>query len=255
MTLHDAARVGFAAGSATYERGRPEYPEALGGWLAAALGLGPGRVVADVGAGTGRFTARLVATGADVVAVEPVAEMRARIAAAAPGATALDGSAEALPLADASVDALVCAQAFHWFDSPAVLREFHRVLRPGGRLGLVWNVRDESTGWVAELTRVFEPHEGDAPRHRTGRWKAAFEPPRWFTPPRVETFPHRHVGPFERVVVDRVLSVSFVAALPEADRAAVAARVRALPDRHPALRGPEVAFPYLTEAWLAVRVD
>ena len=108
------------------------------------MGLGSGRRVLDLGAGTGKFTKYLLATGAEVVAVEPVVAMRERLTAAFPRVRALSGQAEAIPLGDATVDAVVCAQAFHWFATPAALAEIVRVLRPGGQLGLIWNVRDET---------------------------------------------------------------------------------------------------------------
>ncbi|WP_245442530.1 class I SAM-dependent methyltransferase [Methylobacterium terrae] len=142
--LHPAAATGFASGADTYAKGRPDYPAALSTWLREALRLGPGRAVADLGAGTGKFTGLVAATGADVTAVEPVDAMRARLAASLPGVAALAGSAEAIPLPDGSLDALVCVQAFHWFSTPAALAEIRRVLKVGGRFGLVWNVRDEA---------------------------------------------------------------------------------------------------------------
>lgn len=251
--IHTAAATGFAAAAETYAAGRPDYPEAVGGWLTGALGLAPGRRVLDLGAGTGKFTARLVATGAEVLAVEPVAEMRARLAADLPGVTALPGTAEAIPLPDASLDAVTCAQAFHWFATPEALAEMARVLRPGGRLGLVWNLRDQSEPWVAALTALMEPHEGDAPRVHHGTWRQLFPTPA-FGPLDTVTFPHAHTGPFAQVVEARVMSVSFIAALPEAARAAFGAQLNALADRFPALAGRGVVrFPYRTECHALTR--
>ncbi len=166
--IHRAAAQGYGAEADTYVTGRPDYPAAVTGWLAADLGLGPGRRVLDLGSGTGKFLPILRATGASVVAVEPVDAMRARIAGAHPEVEALAGTAEAIPLDAASLDAVVCAQSFHWFATAAALTEIARVLRPGGRLGLIWNVRDETVPWVAALSRITDPHEGGAPRYRTG---------------------------------------------------------------------------------------
>ncbi len=118
----------------------------------------------DLGAGTGKFTRLLARTGARVVAVEPVDAMRAQLAEALPQVQALAGSAQSIPLANGFADALVCAQAFHWFATVEALEEMRRVLTAEGRLGLVWNVRDESLDWVAEITRIITPYEGDAPR-------------------------------------------------------------------------------------------
>ncbi|UHC13840.1 methyltransferase domain-containing protein [Methylobacterium currus] len=253
--LHPAAASGFAAGAETYAKGRPDYPAALTAWLRDGLRLGPGRSVADLGAGTGKFTGLLAATGAEVTAIEPVGAMRARLAASLPGVTALAGSAEAMPLAEASLDALVCAQAFHWFSTPAALAEIRRVLTVGGRLGLVWNVRDESTPWVAELTTIMNAHEGDAPRYHTGAWRRLF-PAEGFGPLHEATFPYGHRGTPEQVILDRTLSVSFIAALPDAERARVARAVRDLIDRTPELAGrDEVTFPYRTQVYWCERVS
>ncbi|MEO7639939.1 MAG: class I SAM-dependent methyltransferase, partial [Ramlibacter sp.] len=110
-SVHPAASEGFAKEAASYGRGRPDYPAALDRWLGSALGLASGRCVADVGAGTGKFSKRLAATGAETIAVEPVDAMRAQ-AALLPGVQALAGTAQSIPLPDASLDAAVCAQAF-----------------------------------------------------------------------------------------------------------------------------------------------
>ncbi|MGX7708059.1 class I SAM-dependent methyltransferase [Methylobacterium sp. Gmos1] len=254
--LHPAAADGFSAGADTYARGRPDYPAALAIWLRDALRLGPGRRVADLGAGTGKFTAVLAATGAAVTAVEPVDAMRARLAAALPGVTAVAGSAEAMPLADGSLDALVCAQAFHWFSTPAALAEIRRVLRVGGRLGLVWNVRDEAAApWVAELTAIMNAHEGDAPRFHTGAWRRPF-PAQGFGPLHEAAFAHGHAGTPEQVILDRTLSVSFIAALPEGERERVAQGVRELIARTPELAGRDrVTFPYRTQVYWCERVS
>ena len=252
-SVHAAARQGFEKQAAAYARGRPDYPGALGGSLRDALGLGPGRVVADVGAGTGKFTPLLAATGADVIAVEPVDAMRAQITATQPAVRALPGTADALPLADAALDAIVCAQAFHWFATRAALDEFARVLKAGGRLGLVWNVRDESVDWVAALTAIITPFEGDAPRFHKGDWRKPFPHPGFGA--LVETrLPYEHVGPPRQVIVDRFMSVSFIAALPDARHTQVRAEIEALVATHPELRGRElVRFPYTTRAFACQR--
>ena len=247
--IHEAAARGFAQAVADYERGRPGYPPAAVERLCEAAGIGPGRAVLDLAAGTGKLTRLLVPTGAEVVAVEPVEQMRAALARALPEATALAGTAEDLPLPDDSVDAVVAGSAFHWFRGDEALEEIHRVLRPGGSLGLLWNVRDESVRWVAELTAIMEPYRGAAPGYRSGAWQDAFARTALFTPLRREGFGHVHRLEPEAVVA-RVASVSFVAALPESDRATVLARVRALLARDLATRGREVVeLPYRTDLW------
>src|SRR4051794_1947800 len=140
-----AASFGLAARE--YERGRPGYPEAALDWL-----LPPdARDVVDLGAGTGKLTRQLAGRNLHVVAVEPSDGMRAELARALPDATALPGAAERIPLPDASADAVLVAQAWHWVDAEAAVPEVVRVLRPGGRLGLLWNLRDETVDWVAAL--------------------------------------------------------------------------------------------------------
>jgi len=252
-SIHAAAARGFANASATYARGRPDYPAALDGWLRDALGLGPGRIVLDLGAGTGKFTTRLSTTGAAVIAVDPVPEMLDELLRACPGIDARAGRADALPVDDGALDAVVCAQAFHWFATVEALAEIHRVLRPGGALALVWNVRDERVAWVRRLTDLLTPYEGDAPRFRSGRWRDVF-PAEGFGALDEIRFEHVHTGPAERVIVDRSLSVSFIAALPDDEQARVRQALHALVDGEATLAGrAEVVFPYETLAYRCVK--
>ncbi|MBV8605331.1 MAG: methyltransferase domain-containing protein [Pelomonas sp.] len=255
--VHAAAQRGFDAEAARYASGRPDYPAGLLDWLRDELGLTEGREAVDLGAGTGKFTALLARTGAGLSAVEPVDKMREQLAQRLPAVRALEGTAQAMPLADAAVDAVVCAQAFHWFASEDALAEIHRVLRPQGRLGLVWNVRDESVDWLARVTAIMTPHEGDAPRFYKGDWRRPFEgaaAAAWFTPLQCRVLRHEHVGPPEAVILDRFLSVSFIAALDASRKAGVAAQLQALIKEHPDLRGRDiVAVPYRTEAYWCER--
>lgn len=254
MSIHDAAQTGFTAEAGTYERGRPEYPEGVLHWLRDTLRIGAGGTVVDLGAGTGKFTKLLARTGADLIAIEPVEAMRDRLAQTVPDARVIAGTAASMPIGEASVDAVVCAQAFHWFADGQSLREMRRVLRPGGRLGLIWNVRDESVDWVAAITAIITPYEGDAPRFHTGKWKRPFDDQSLFTAPQRTSFAHQHVGSFQQVVIDRFLSVSFIAALPATRKREVETALRALPEKFPVLRETRVAFPYLTEAWASERI-
>jgi len=172
--IHHSAAGGYAVGADTYVRGRPDYPAELGDWLREQLGLAQGRTVIDLGAGTGKFTPALIATGARVIAVEPVPEMLAKLSASFPHVQTLSGTADSIPLPDASVDAVVCAQSFHWFATHAALAEILRILKPGGKLGLVWNLRDASIPWVAQLDAIVNRVEGETPRYYTGAWRHAF---------------------------------------------------------------------------------
>ena len=252
--IHRSASEGFSAKADAYARGRPDYPDAIANWLRDRLGLRPGKTVIDLGAGTGKFTRYLRDTGAHVIAVEPVKEMRAKIVAALPDADARDGTATSIPLPDSSADAVVCAQAFHWFATTDALREIHRVLKPGGRLGLIWNIRGESVDWIAALTTIIAPHEGDTPRFTKGTWRAVF-PFRGFTDLHEDHFAHAHTGSPEDVIINRVRSTSFIAALPPDEEAKVVAQLRALIAATPALAGKtEVRVPYSTVAYWTEKV-
>lgn len=230
-----------------YERGRPGYPDALIAYLRQTVGIGPHARVVDVGAGTGKFTRELVRTGAHVIAVEPVAGMRERCARELPFVPVLGGVAEALPLADNSARAVVAAQAFHWFASPAAVAEVHRVLVDEGAFVLVWNVRDERTPWVREMSKLLEPHSGSAPRYKDGSWRAVLESSGKFGSLWRASFEHAQVGA-PGMVLDRVASVSYVAALDPAERARLLASVGELV-RAQSDAGGQVTLPYVTEVW------
>ena len=247
MDLHPATR-GFETAGERYERGRPDYPPSAIDWLLDRLRLAGRRDarVLDIGAGTGKLTRPLLERGLDVIAVEPVAGMRATLERTAPGADVRAGQAEALPLADAEVDAVVAGQAFHWFANATALREFARVLRADGHLGLTWNRRDLSQPLQAAIGRLIAPYRADAPAHATDAWRASFTKAAPFAP-----VAERRIAYTQRLyadgLVDRVLSISFVSALPESERRSVAARVRALAGDAP------VQLRYITEVIVYAR--
>jgi SAM-dependent methyltransferase len=239
--IHDAAQTGFSRAAAEYERGRPGYPPAA----LEPLHLSPELVVLDLAAGTGKLTRALAASGATVIAVEPVAEMRAALPSSA---EALDGTAEAIPLGDGSVDLVTVAQAFHWFDGDAALAEIHRVLRPGGRLALIWNRRVEDDPVNVAFDAIVDPHREGVPTHRRDEWRAAFERSTLFGPLEERVFDNEQVLDSDGLA-DRIGSISFIASLPDGERAHVLADVRAL-----AADGP-VTVPYTTEVFVWKRLD
>jgi SAM-dependent methyltransferase len=224
--LHEAAR-GFATSVEEYERGRPGYPREAVRFLTERLRLGPGTTVLDLAAGTGKLTRELARTGARVVAVEPLTAMREVLVARQPDVSALAGTAEEIPLPDGAVAAVTVGQAFHWFDGERALAEIHRVLRPAGRLGLIWNRRDDAQPLQARLTELVEPHRGSAPGHASRAWRRAFARTTLFTPLAERRFRHDHETDADGLAA-RVASISFVAALPPEERAHVLAQVRSL---------------------------
>jgi SAM-dependent methyltransferase len=218
----DPLAASFGRVADAYDLGRPSYPPEALGWLAAELGLGGRSTVLDLAAGTGKLSAGLVPLVGRVVAVEPVAEMRRVLAARLPQVEAVAGTAEAIPLSDAAVDAVIVGAAFHWFDAGEALGEIHRVLRPGGGLGLMWNRPEwEGESWYPAFSAVLEHARaaaGDPPnRYAAGEWRAALERSHLFGPPRKREFRHvHHVTRAEFLA--RVESWSVLAALADEDR-------------------------------------
>jgi len=226
--------LSFGAEAAAYERGRPSYPPEAINWLLPS----DARDVLDLGAGTGKLTTRLVERGLDVIAVDPIPEMLDLLSSALPDTPALLGTAEEIPLPDDSIDAVLVAQAWHWFDPERAIKEVARVLRPGGRLGLVWNNRDERLGWVKDLGHVIG-HEAD-PFSQSAALPAPFtdiqrEQIDWTS----------YLTP--QALIDLVASRSYCITSPERVRARTLDRVRELLATHPALANVSgLALPYIT---------
>jgi SAM-dependent methyltransferase len=243
-SVHPVARAGFAE-AGLYERARPGYPPEVVAWLVEHLRLGPSAVAVDLAAGTGKLTRLLVGSGARPVAIEPVAGMRTVLAGLGLGVPVLAGGAEGLPLRTGSGDAVTVAQAFHWFDADAAFSELHRVLRPGGRVGLVWNVRDRSVDWVDRVWAVMDRVERRAPWRDHDRADDDGVGGRaGFGPVHRATFQHHHRVTADGVA-DRFRSVSHVAVLPGPEQAAVLAEVRAVLSTHPDTAGrDELLVPY-----------
>ena len=234
--IHPAAADGFASNADDYERTRPGYPSAAVAHLTEVLGLGPGVTVVDVAAGTGKLTRPLLHTGARVIAVEPVAEMRAVLSRSSPGAEVRDGTAEHLPLDDGSTAAVTVAQAFHWFDGAGALREFARVLCPRGGLAVVYNHRDRVVPWLAAVNRLVEVHRLGTPQQWDGRWREAFTAAGPFTALADATFDNPQVlTPDE--LVGRIRSMSYVGALPPSEQARLLDDVAHLVATHPDTAG------------------
>jgi ubiquinone/menaquinone biosynthesis C-methylase UbiE len=222
VSKRDRYRLSFGSVAEAYERARPLYAVEALEWLRERLPL---RRVLDVGAGTGKLTRQLAAIGADVVAVEPDDEMRAVFARVVPSVEVLAGSAEELPVPDASFDVLTAAQAFHWFDLDRALPEARRVLRPGGGIALLWNEWSDEDELTHALNRIVR-------RRRPGEILGTGEEHPLTSS---NLFENRELRKFEHMeeldpetVVERVSSVSAIVNLPPSDRDRVLRDVRAL---------------------------
>lgn len=254
--INPHAVSGFAQAASYYSRGRPGYPEALAEWLRGPIALGPGKMLIELGAGTGQCTLLLIHTGAHVLAVEPAAQMRSQFLSAYPEGRIVAGSAQAIPAPSASADAVVCAQSFHWFAQEASLAEIARVLKTQGVLALIWNVPDERVDWVADICEILDPVERTAPcQYKRGTWQKVF-PDRRFTSLQRAEFLHWHRGSPEEVIIQRAASLSYVANLEAAHREAIIDQLRGFIRSHPALTNRlMIDFPYRTFAYHCQRTD
>jgi SAM-dependent methyltransferase len=245
--VHRTAAIGFQLAADAYRRGRPDYPPEAIEAIVGAAELGSGRRVVDLAAGTGALTRPLVASGARVVAVEPVEAMREILTRTVPEAQPCAALAEALPFVGGAFDAVTVAQAFHWFDAERARVEIHRVLSDRGVLALIWNVRDDRDPLQAALTSLMEPYRRTTPSHRGERWRAAFGDASGFEPLARSTFRLDQRLDVDRLV-DRVSSVSFIAALGPDERARVERAVRSLTEGR-----KEVVLRYRTDVWITRR--
>jgi SAM-dependent methyltransferase len=228
----DAHARSFGPAAGRYEQGRPPYPAVAVDWL---LPAGARRVL-DLGAGTGKLTRELLGRGFEVTAVDPSEGMLTELRRVLPGVPALPGAAEDIPLPDCHVDAVLVAQAWHWVDRARAVPEIARVLSPGGRLGLIWNLRDERENWVRRLGEILDSPES--------RRHTEVGPP--FGPVETRDFGWTHrIGPEQ--LLDLVASRSYVILLPPDERAGLLAQVRQLMATHPALVGQTLFdLPYVT---------
>lgn len=245
MRIHPVAAKGFAREADAYERARPAYAQEAIDWIGERTGLGPGRTVVDVGAGTGKLTRQLVATGARVVAVEPIPEMRAKL----DGVEALDGTAEELPLADGSVDLVTAGQAFHWFHPGRAVPELHRVLKAGGWVAILWNTRVPEHPLHQAIEAVFDEPEPAVVRTQDVDVGAMFGESTLFGAVEERVFPNDQM--LTRAGLrDRFASTSFIAVRDDGPREALLDRIVALVD---GLEEP-FSFPCVTEVFLIPRL-
>jgi SAM-dependent methyltransferase len=233
-------RAGSFGGTASdYERGRAPYPDEAVRWLVE----GASKIV-DLGAGTGKLTSAVSRYAKEVLALEPQHQMLLHLQRAAPSALLACSVGESLPVRSGWADVVVVAQAFHWFDQQRAVPEIRRILSPGGRLGLIWNVRDESIDWVAELARIAGPENSLETRAQLDRLPGfrPFEHRTWRTTQVMD----------EATLLAHVRSRSNVAAMTERDRRRALNQIAELCNTHSALAG-RVSFdlPYETHAFRA----
>ncbi|HEV2685730.1 MAG TPA: class I SAM-dependent methyltransferase [Actinomycetota bacterium] len=247
--VHRSAAIGFDKAAEVYERARPGYPIEAIDFVVEQLGDGP---YVDVAAGTGKLTRELVARGLDVIAVEPVQGMRRTFASVLPGVPILAGTAESLPFDDHSIGGITAAQAAHWFDAARAVQEFHRVLKPGGRIALLWNARDESFDWVRRVTEIIDPYERmhGTPRYKHGAWRPPFDESPLIKPVGQRRFAYAQPMTMQGFL-DRFNSCSFIAVLDDSAKAEVIGKLRDLVRTHPDLAGRErFEQPYVTEVYV-----
>lgn len=214
-SIHPAAQTGFASSAELYQQVRPSYPKAITTWLTEHLHLKADDYVLDLGAGTGKFLANLTQVSKHVYAAEPIKEMLQQLCLQYPQVHSVQASSQALPFAEQNFDAVLCAQSFHWFADIESLKEIHRVLKPKAALGLIWNQRDERVDWVKALAELVFQYEADTPRFHNQAWKKVFDQSSLFNPIDLQRFDHQQSGRVEDVVSKRLLSTSFIAAMPK----------------------------------------
>ena len=241
--MNKTAASGFSRDTDRYHRSRPPYHSAMVRRVADRFCSGN---VVELGAGSGIFTRQIVDQGISVIAIEPVLGMRNALAQFVPEADIRVGAAETIPLDESTVDNVLAAQSFHWFNYREALDEIYRVLRVGGHLVTVWNIQDETVPWVAEISNVLQAYARDTPRHRNMAWRRTINSDarfgsvdEWRTS---NKFPTNMEG-----VVDRALSTSYVASLPNDKQADVAEAVSQIV----APLGPRFDYPYVSQlqAW------
>ena len=236
--MNQTAQKGFSHAADVYEQARPSYPTEVVDFIKSFLNETPD-IVVDLGAGTGKLTRLLEPLNArELIAIEPVAEMREKLKNIPIVTKILDATAEQLPLDDHTVDMIICAQSFHWFATHSALAEFHRVLKPNGRLVLIWNSDDQTDKqWRIEIETYIQSFKPPGTnRYKAMEWKTVFDDQKYFSSLEVKQFKN-----FQKITRDlgikRVLSTSFIGALPPEEQAKVIEHIRQILDNAEEIRG------------------
>lgn len=248
--LHPSAQQGFSQNAALYQQSRPNYPYDLIHWLKNTLKLHKKSKVVDLGAGTGKFIPYLQQVTPYIFAVEPIAEMLDQLVQQYPDIHTIQTDSKNLSLPSHSIDAIICAQSFHWFANSESLDEIYHVLKPKGALGLIWNQRDISVDWVKAIADLITPLEGDTPRFHRGTWQQAFEQQHLFQLQSTEKMQLLHQGTIEQVVIRRILSTRFIAAASVAEKESIRQALIKIIDKYLGKQPNDtIDFPYVTYAY------
>lgn len=251
--VHDVAARGFEVNVAEYERARPTYPlsavkEIIGGVAPTTL------PVLDLACGTGKLTHELVKFSLPALeALEPSVAMREFFQAKFPALTVREGTASHIPAADGTFAAIFVGQAFHWFDTEEALCEMHRVLRPGGKLALIWNLEDDSVPWVKKVRGEYERYDQVAPQFRRGTWRNVWKGElarSLFKEPMEKEFTHSLMMDHQRVW-ERVKSKSYIGILPADEQERLKACIDRILQAHIGAPGPEFPYPQKTTTFIA----
>lgn len=255
QTIHPAAQTGFASAAELYQHARPTYPAEITNWLTDHLQIKPQHRVLDLGAGTGKFLPHLIQVTQQVCAVEPIAEMLEQLKQKYPQVEAVQASSQQLPFPDKYFDAVFCAQSFHWFANAKSLTEIHRVLKPKATLALLWNQRDQQVKWVDALAQLLAQYETDTPRYHQYNWKKVFDELPLFRAIDVSTFAHTHTGSVTQVVSQRLLSTSFIAAMPKTQQQILQQQFEHIVLTHTGKGAQDIIdFPYNTYAYFYEKI-
>lgn len=248
--LHPSAQKGFSQVAEIYQKARPSYPAEITQWLQHTLLLDQHSKVIDLGAGTGKFIPYLQSITASIQAIEPIAEMLEQLRQNYPDIQCIHTDSRKLKIPHGTIDAVLCAQSFHWFADQASLKAIYQVLKPQATLGLIWNQRDTSFAWVKEIADLLLPFEGDTPRYHNGTWRDVFENSALFKFKSVKTYPLKHTGTVEQVVLQRLASTSFIAASSKEQKQYIQEEVLKIIKKH--LKkdlNDSIDFPYSTHAY------
>ncbi|EPY51416.1 methyltransferase [Schizosaccharomyces cryophilus OY26] len=231
-------------------KSRPEFPFGITDWLVDEFWVDDNSTILDLGAGTGKLIPRTKAAHPKkIISVDPEESMLKELQKKYPTVETLVGSATQIPLPDESIDLILCGNSFHWFANPKALQEMHRVLKPRGALGLVWNVRDESVPWVEKINKLLDKYRAGTPSFNSWEWAQLF-PGHGFQKARYCAFPFAHCSVPENAIYKMVFSLSYMCTLSEEEKETVKAELDKITETVPRVQNTnQIKFPYQTMAF------